>query len=77
MDTPIKIKKELVVRVDQQADEFRLGTRQNLANTLIRKGLDFLETNGYEALLKIPSIGGRIETFIDGKKCGSKKPLSD
>ena len=55
MHRAIKIDDKLVIRIDAQCDEFHLGTRQNLTSTLIRKGLDFLETNGYEKLLKIPA----------------------
>lgn len=44
-------------RLDTQKEKFSLDTRQNLANTIMRKGLDFLERFGYEKLLKIPSGG--------------------
>lgn len=55
MDKPIKIKGSLVGRLDRQCKELSLSTLQNLANTVMRKGLDFLENFGYDELLKIPA----------------------
>jgi hypothetical protein len=55
MHKATKIEESLVDRIDEQREKFSLDTRQNLTNTLVRKGLDFLENFGYEKLLKIPS----------------------
>jgi len=55
MDRAIKINETLVGRLDAQLHKYSLGTRQNLANTLIRKGLDVMESQGYEELLKLPN----------------------
>lgn len=56
MNVAIKINEELVKNIDANVEKYSLRTRQNLANTLIRKALDFMESAGYEALLNLPSI---------------------
>lgn len=65
MNKAIKIQGDLVERIDAQKEKFSLDTRQNLANTVMRKGLDFLEKFGYEELLKIPSSKSHAERQLD------------
>lgn len=65
MDRAIKINETLVKRMDDQCLKYSLGTRQNVANTLIRKGLEIMESKGYEELLKLPgslSETGQLDT---------------
>jgi hypothetical protein len=66
MNKAIKIQGDLVARIDAQKEKFSLDTRQNLANTVMRKGLDFLEKFGYEELLKIPP--GKPHVSLDYDK---------
>ncbi|MGY5852443.1 MAG: hypothetical protein RTU92_02625 [Candidatus Thorarchaeota archaeon] len=53
----IKINDDLVGRLDEVRERLSLGTRQNAANTLLRKSLDYEKWRGYEELLKIPAKG--------------------
>jgi hypothetical protein len=57
----IKIEDILADRLDYYKDSLSIDTRQNLANTVLRKGLDFLESFGYEELLKILPPGDSSE----------------
>jgi len=66
MHKAIKISENLIERIDDQRNKYALGTRQNLTNTLVRKGLDYLEKNGYEALIKLATeANGCIEDMLN------------
>jgi hypothetical protein len=51
----IKIEDILAERLDKNKNALSIDTRQNLANVVLRQGLNFLEKFGYEELLKIPA----------------------
>lgn len=57
MATTVKLKEKLTERLDLKQNELAFDTRTNLVEVVIRKGLDFLDEFGYDALLKIPSRG--------------------
>lgn len=57
--TTTTIKSELIDRLDKKQAELGLDTRANLVSIILRKGLDFLDAHGYDALLKIPNKGSK------------------
>ena len=61
MPTTTRIRSDdLVRRLDVKKTELGIDTRTNLIDTILLKGLDFIDHFGYEKLLKIPS-GNKIE----------------
>ena len=55
--TTIKLRSTpLIERLDQKQAELSLDTRTNLVEVLLRKGLDFLDSYGYDSLLRIPNL---------------------
>jgi|GEM_PF-5834311 len=56
MATTVKIKSDkLLKRLDAIQSQYGLETRQNTAIILLRKAIDFVECNGWEEILKLPT----------------------
>jgi hypothetical protein len=55
MPTTVKLRdEETIKRLDAKQAELGLDTRSNLVEKILEKGLDFLDSCGWEELLKIP-----------------------
>lgn len=71
MKQAVKIESDLIERLDKACDRFSIPTRQSLANTIVRKGLDYLSAKGYEALLRLPEM--ELKCIEDTSNSGGKE----
>lgn len=46
----------LIKRLDKKRSELGFSSRSNLVEIILKKGLDFLDNNTYDELLKISAV---------------------